>query len=126
MDPSSESFCCLSPVVKKLILIQKDYKDLLTSDSRHYFDVNGHLNWKNLKRNDLSSLVDFPPSSPIWDGVLDKEWFTASLNIQKVSIEAHNIMNKATIEEIWQKFPNSFKMHFSTVCPPLTHHHYIF
>lgn len=115
MDSSSEPFCCLSPIVKKLILLQQDYKELFTSESRHYFDTNGYLNWKTLKRSDLSSLVDFPPSSPIWDGVLDREWFTASLSVQKVSIEAHQLMNKSTIEEIWVKFPNTFKMPFSSV-----------
>jgi hypothetical protein len=97
---SLEDFCCLSPTVKKLILMSSDQKIDITSDSYVYFGLDSRINWKKVTKSSFSENTDLSPSSDVWDGVLARDWFIASMHVQKMSLEADKIMNNSTINQL--------------------------
>jgi hypothetical protein len=114
--PSLGSFCCLSPMVKKLILLDSSSIHCKGDFTTHYINSAYRLNWKNLSQANLILDDDFRDTPSLLDGVLEKNWFIASLNIQKMSLEVERVMVNTTAIELSKIYPRAFSMDFGGVC----------
>lgn len=111
----SPAFSCLSPLVSRLILLESSTKQDFKASSRVFFSEGKRMDWEKLSKDQLSKAPQDDDFSFEDANEVDRIWFYAARNTQKIAIEAESTLRGTSVAQIQELFPKALSMSFAPV-----------